>query len=188
MFQNLEPIFQQYDTFIDSNLVRLVQKNEKFFSDFCGLIGINKNLEALKSLVTHIGYRCISYDNYDRKKIELAATDLALLGEVKIGGRSISTWKHQSKTFANRSPFILELIAPKPTNHYSEGLQIVALLLPTQDLEALNRLALVSPYLFDISGLDNQLNPHVEIPLDNGNVMKFHIRSLEDVIALERAS
>jgi len=187
MFQSLEPVFQQYDTFIDSNLVRLIQKNEEFFSDFCDLIGINKNLEALKSLVTHIGYRCISPNNYDRKKIELAATDLALLGEVKIGGRSISTWKHQSKTFANQSPFILELIAPKLANHYSEGLQIVALLLPTQDRQTLNHLALISPDLFDTSGLDNQLNPHVEISLDNGNVVKFHIKSLENVIAIEKS-
>jgi predicted metalloenzyme YecM len=187
MFQNLEPVFQQYDTFIDNNLVRLIQKNESFFYNFCALIGINKNLEALKFLVTHIGYRCISSDNYDRKKTELADTNLDLLSEIEIGGRSISTWKHQSETFTNRSPFILELIAPKPTNQYSEGLQIVALLLPTQDRETLNRLALISPDLFDTSGLDNKLNPHVEIPLDNGNVVKFHIRSLEDVIAIEKS-
>ncbi len=187
MFPNLEPVFQQYDTFIDKNLIRLIQKNESFFLDFCPLICINNNLEALKALITHIGYRCISSANYDRKKTELAATNFDMLSEIKIGGRSISIWKHQSETFANQFPVILELIAPKPTNHYAEGLQIVALLLPTEDGEILNRLVLISPHLFDISGLDNQLNPHVEIPLDNGNVVKFHIRSLEDVIAIEKS-
>jgi predicted metalloenzyme YecM len=180
---------QSSENFINLTISKLVSEEREFFTDLCEHFEIDPSIQGLKNLITHLGYRCTIDKGYEEKKRELSKIGMKMLTEVEIGGRPISTWKNSSINFENNKPFILELIAPKVGNKYQEGLQVVALLLPETnrtelDLQNLFRL---SPDNIETSGLLNTFNPHVEITLSSGSVLKFHIRSLEEVIKLEKA-
>jgi predicted metalloenzyme YecM len=180
---------QPSENFINATISQLVAEEREFFGDLCDHFEIEKNVASLKNLITHLGYRSTSKEGYEEKKQELSKIGMEMLTEVEIGGRPISTWKHSSVNFENNKPFILELISPKANNKYREGLQVVALLLPEENRTEANLQSLfrLSPDTIETSGLLNTFNPHVEIALSSGSVIKFHIRSLEEVIELENA-
>ena len=173
--------------FIQQQIGNLLGEQGQLMAALGQYLGKTLDYDGINAMVTHLGYRTTTIAHYTATKQALGALGWELLGEVPINQRPISTWKAASATFAQGQPWILELIAPKPHNTYPEGLQILALLLPDQDFRVFDVLTGLNLPGFDRSGLENQGNPHVEVALSSGAVVKFHLKTLEAVVQEELA-
>jgi predicted metalloenzyme YecM len=185
----------------EKNIFEYKAQIEKIIGDYMTFIkNVNKELEEytetikldlsnLNLLVEHINYRCETEIEYNKIENKLKKMNAILLNSTLIGGRIISVWQFElnfkdndTLTF-NQLPIVLELIAPKQNNKYTSGLQTLAYVckLNRQELVELGN----SNPAFELSGLQNEHNPHLELPLPSGNAIKIHIVTLPKAIELQ---
>ncbi|HNU55805.1 MAG TPA: VOC family protein [Flavobacteriales bacterium] len=132
-------------------------------------------------LLDHICYRVATAERYLHWK-DLLSKNGDLLGETMIGGRPISTFKlHEPIIHLDRRITVVELPAPKEGSPYIEGWEHVEFVVGIDP----RAFAARYPSLpWDMSGADKASNPDVRLSYDGFSV-KFHQRSLEEVIAQE---
>ncbi|MBC7427028.1 MAG: VOC family protein [Bacteriovorax sp.] len=130
----------------------------------------------------HICYRVATEDEYQTKKIELLDHG-DLLIESMVNGRMISTYKlHSPILFNKRIIDVLELPAPKPGAKYMSGLEHVEFV----TTEPLRNLVIRYPALkFETYGIDKPINADITLKFE-GQCVRFHNQTLEDVIAEEK--
>lgn len=137
---------------------------------------------ATASLVLdHLCYRVETKARYAEWK-GLLSKNGKLLGEHLIGGRPIATFKLKEPfLFRGRTIDVIELPAPKPGSPYAEGYEHAEFVVG----EDPRLFAARYPSLeWDVSGADKAINADVRLSYDGFSV-KFHERSLEEVIVLE---
>ncbi len=112
-----------------------------------------------------------------------------LLVESQVGGRPIATYKLHNAiplTLRNGSSVqlqVIEIPSPKPGKIYASGLEHVEFVVPN-----LGKWQDAYPSLnWDVSALNKKVNPDLRLVFDGFSV-KFHTRSLEEVIAIELAA
>lgn len=139
-------------------------------------------LQIEDCFLDHICYRVATEEEYQSAKVELL-DHASLLIESMVNGRMISTFKlHSPIHFNNRIIDVLELPAPKPGSTYLSGLEHAEFVTS----EGLKSFIERYPALkFETTGIDKKINADVTLRFD-GEVIRFHNQTLEDVIALER--
>ncbi|MBC7712862.1 MAG: VOC family protein [Rhizobacter sp.] len=130
----------------------------------------------------HICYRVATDDEYQTKKVELLDHGILLI-ESMVNGRMISTYKlNVALHFNNRIIDVLELPAPKPGASYSSGLEHVEFVTK----EPLKNIVARYPALkFETFGIDKEINADITLKFE-GQCIRFHNQTLEDVIAAEK--
>jgi predicted metalloenzyme YecM len=142
----------------------------------------NINLLVDDCLLDHICYRVATEEEYQTKKIELLDHGI-LLTESMINTRMISTYKlHSPIRFEGRIIDVLELPAPKIGSTYQSGLEHVEF----TTKEPLKNIVDRYPELnFEVFGIDKKINADITLRFE-GQCIRFHNQTLEDVIALEK--
>lgn len=132
----------------------------------------------------HICYRVSTESEYQSKKIEML-DHATLIIESMVNGRMISTYKLLSPIhFNNRVIDVLELPAPKMGAGHKSGLEHVEFV----TLEPLKNIVERYPSLkFETFGIDKKINADITLKFE-GECIRFHNQTLEDVIAFELRS
>jgi len=138
----------------------------------------------------HLCYRVKTVDTYLELRNELL-TENELLIEGLIGGRRISTFRMKSPFhFRGRAIPLLELPEPKAGRFYAEGWEHVEFVtdrpLPAFADWLSTKLG-IPEEKHDLSGMDKARNADLRLRLADGLSVKFHERSLEEVIREELA-
>ncbi|MBL7953266.1 MAG: VOC family protein [Flavobacteriales bacterium] len=135
-------------------------------------------------VLDHVCYRVETLARYAEWKDHLSKNG-KLLGEHPIGGRPIATFKLSKPfMFQGRAIDVIELPAPKDGSPYAEGYEHAEFVVA----DGPRAFAMRYPFLrWDLSGVDKTINADVRLGYDGFSV-KFHERSLEEVIALEQAT
>lgn len=136
----------------------------------------------------HICYRVETVAAYERLR-DLLAAENELLVEGLIGGRRIATFKlAEPLVYHQRLIPLLELPEPKDGSFYEEGWEHVEFVTD----RPLAEFAQFAPALlsatatgFDRKGMKKARNADLRVKLGHGLNVKFHERSLEEVIAEE---
>ncbi|MEO1713796.1 MAG: GNAT family N-acetyltransferase [Bacteroidota bacterium] len=133
--------------------------------------------------IDHLCYRVESQARYFSLK-EYLEREHTLLIESEIAGRPIATYQlAEPWLWKDQMIDVLELPAPKPEHPYAEGFEHLEVVVPVsleQFLHRHTRIKVEQPKRQD------PLNPTLKWTLPNG-VIKFHERSLAEVIELEKA-
>lgn len=130
----------------------------------------------------HVCYRVADMGRYETMRTMLAGSG-TFLGEHRISGRPIATFLlNEPFRFAGRSIEVVELPAPKPGSDYPEGFEHAEFVVFEEPLEFAQRYPLLN---WDLSGASKPTNADVRLNYDGFSV-KFHQRSLADVIAAEQ--
>lgn len=143
---------------------------------------LTDGVDVADLVLDHICYRVATPDRYIVWK-DLLSKNGELLGEHVIGGRPIATFKlHAPIDHQDRRIAVVELPAPKGGSPYPEGWEHVEFVVD----EGPRVFAARHPSLhWDLSSADKTINPDARLSYDGFSV-KFHERSLEEVIAQER--
>ncbi len=129
----------------------------------------------------HICYRVATETEYQSKKAELLNHGKLLI-ESMVNGRMISTFKLNSPIhFKNRVIDVLELPAPKMGASYNSGLEHVEFVTKGPLKDIVERYPLLK---FEVFGIDKKINADITLKFD-GECIRFHNQTLEDVIAEE---
>lgn len=136
-------------------------------------------------LLDHICYRVETTVAYEELKQELSKAG-TLLVEHEIGGRLIATYHlAKSLTYKHRKIDVFELPAPKPGRPYPTGYEHVEFVTgrPLEEFEEflVTNLKLKKAAI-DRKGLLKGRNQDLRVQLSPGISVKFHERSLADVI------
>lgn len=134
----------------------------------------------------HICYRVETVERYEQLRDELLI-DNELLVEGLIGGRRIATFKlAHPLAYQHRMIPLLELPEPKPGSFYTEGWEHVEFVTDRPLPAFIDQLPkLLSATDFDRKGLSKTRNADLRVKLGKGMNVKFHERSLEEVIREE---
>lgn len=135
--------------------------------------------------IDHVCYRVPSLEIYEFWKKQLGSC-ASLLSEAFINGRPIATYKLDKaiRISPDFSINVLELPAPRADAIYSEGFEHLEVLTksPLEDL-----LSRYGHYSFKTHNLSAKINRDISLRFDAG-LVKFHEKSLENIIALEKKS
>ena len=137
----------------------------------------------------HICYRVETVERYEILRDELVQQQHHLLVESIIGGRRIATFKlSEPLPYQGRLIPLLELPEPKAGSFYAEGYEHVEFV-TDRPLRAftdhLPSLLAVTAKNIDRKGMTKSRNADVRVKLGEGYNVKFHERSLEEVIEEE---
>lgn len=130
----------------------------------------------------HICFRVGTPEEYETKKVEMAALG-NLLVESMVNGRMIATYKlHSPIAYKNRLIDVVELPAPKPGSHYESGLEHVEFV----TTENLHDFVKKHPgQKFETGGIDKKFNADITLRLGD-YCIRFHNQTLEEVIEIEK--
>jgi len=137
----------------------------------------------------HLCYRVERVARYETLRDKLRQRGHELLAESIIGGRRISTFKLLTPLpYRDRLIPLLELPEPKPGSFYAEGYEHVEFVTDrplAAFVDLLPSLLAPSVTTIDLKGMAKSRNADVRVKLERGYSVKFHERSLEEVIAEE---
>ena len=164
---------------IIGNYLEFIAQTDLEFVDFCQ----RQSLKLGILLIERINYGCRTNADYESRKSQLLEIGCVLLNESEVGGRNISLWQSEALKYQDK-PIYLELIAPKIGKNYQN--QIINLAYSTKDFENTDWLELKQKYQeLKILGLNNFLNPYVEIDLHSKKAVKIHLNSTLEFLKLE---
>ena len=130
----------------------------------------------------HLCYRVEDVDRYAELREQLDAEG-TLLSESLIGGRPIASYCLRDPfRFDERRIAVLELPAPKAGSPYPEGYEHAEFVVDENLMKFTQRYPQLA---WDLSDIDKAINADVRLRFDGFSV-KFHRRSLADVIADEQ--
>lgn len=133
-------------------------------------------------MMDHICYRVETGERYQELKQRLQENAL-LVAENQVNGREISTFEFEEplKAAGWVLPY-LELPAPKPGSHYTEGLEHVELVTAGSLERFLQR---HSDLTFSLEGMGKLINPEATLKTEALSV-KFHEQPLGAVARIEQ--
>lgn len=133
----------------------------------------------------HICFRVSTEDEYVLLRDQLSEAH-ELLVESPVGGRWIATFKLSTPfKFRDRSIEVLELPSPKAGSPYPAGYEHVEFVTDRPLEEFINYLEKklkIDPNKIDGKGMAKMRNRDIRVNLQSGKSVKFHERSLADVI------
>lgn len=136
----------------------------------------------------HICYRVETTGRYEELRDALKAENRLLIESI-IGGRRISTFALATPLpYRHRLIPLLELPEPKPGSFYAEGWEHIELVTDRPLAAFADHLPhLLAPTAteFDRKGMTKSRNADLRVKLGNGMNVKFHEKSLAEVIAEE---
>lgn len=147
----------------------------------------------------HLCYRVATQDEYSQVKsfLDALSPSVVLLHETMIRGRPIATYKftdrpvcsveHNGKQYA---PALLELPSPKPGSQYASGYEHAEFVLGSRwpSIDAFLAEAAHSNVEWDRDAMSKKVNADVRFVVSPNMSAKFHMQSLEEVIAWEIAN
>lgn len=134
-------------------------------------------------VLDHVCYRVESVERYTEWMHHLSKNG-SLLGEHLIGRRPIATFKLKAPfIFQGRAVEVIELPSPKEGRPYVEGWEHAEFVVGEDPRVFAKRYPSLN---WDVSGADKPVNADVRLSYEGFSV-KFHERSLEEVIARENA-
>lgn len=164
----LQNIIGDYQTFLGETLEEV--------------IGEDFNLNDFVQM-DHMCYRVATTEQYEAKKAAMLSV-AKLLGEVKVNGRLISSFRLNEPVIFDRWRVdTVELPAPKPGTPTAEGLEHVEFVL-YDDLGIF--LGKYAHKQFNMQSADRGINPEVGYKLPSGRGVKFHLLNLPTVVFLEK--
>lgn len=164
---DLQAVIGDYTKFLD-DLLDLVVKAGFDLKDFVQ--------------IDHICYRATSDQNYAEKKQDFEQ-ELNFLGEIKVAGRLISTFRLSSPIIHGQWRIdAVELAAPKAGRDYKEGLEHAEFVL-YDDFSTFLKKYEGKP--FDMKAADRGINPEIKLQLGDYSV-KFHLLNLPTVVYLQQ--
>lgn len=163
----------------------------------------NVGIDVSPYFLDHCCYRCETMLEYNSFKSELSFVS-QLLTESVIGGRPIATFKlhvpvavndrgqlqssatsltesNEPLELSSRQVQFIELASPKPGSPYPSGLEHVEFVIDSS-LDEFR--AKHQNHKWDTKGMEKKTNQDIRLNF-NGFSVKFHLDSLENVIALE---
>ena len=144
----------------------------------------NDGIHVDPFVLDHLCYRVEDHARYTSTKATLLQRGV-LLGEHLIGGRPIATFRmHTPFLFRDRMIDVIELPAPKSGSPYAEGFEHAEFVVHEDPVHFAARYPQLA---WDSSGADKPINANVRLNYDGFSV-KFHARSLEEVIARENGA
>jgi predicted metalloenzyme YecM len=131
--------------------------------------------------IDHLCYRVETIKEYQEYKSLFLKIAKCLI-ESEVNGRMIATFKlNQPINFRNYTIDVIEVPAPKKGKIVKTGFEHIEVVCDVPFEEIIEKY----PHLnFDTSGLSKIYNQELEVNLD-GQALKFHHQSLEDVIREE---
>jgi len=145
---------------------------------------LRDGIDAARFELDHVCYRVATAERYAAMKHALGSEGI-LLGEHLIGGRPIATYRlDKPYQFRNRTITVLELPSPKPGSAYLEGFEHAEFVV---DEDPRSFASHYPSLAWDFTGSDKPKNADVRLNYDGFSV-KFHQRSLADVITEEQKS
>ncbi len=146
----------------------------------------SKNINIDSYEIDHLCYRTSSDENYQVIKDAFSPLGECLI-ESEVNGRLIATYKLKNPILYKH--WIIDLIevpAPKQGKITQEGFEHIEVVIDCDFEELEKSILLNAPDIsFEKKGLEKDLNPELEIEFDQCAV-KFHHKSLENIIAIEK--
>jgi predicted metalloenzyme YecM len=152
----------------------------KFVSRVFEIVDKKFSLESYN--IDHLCYRVENPDQYEYYKGFLNKHG-KLLVESTVGGRSIATYKLFNPLHFNDQVIqVIELPFPKVKNKYLIGFEHLEIVVPS--LEEIIKIYPINT--FDMKGFEKKSNRDIRFQIDNCTSIKFHEKSLEEVIEEEK--
>jgi predicted metalloenzyme YecM len=155
--------------------------------DFVRVVFDYHKFTANKLKFSHLCYRCDSQKNFEdiSKILDIASQNNISYHEATINGRIIKTYLLKGLISYNGWNFdTIELCQPKENNRYPRGFCHVAFV-----SDNLNYLVEKNPSInFDVSMINDSVNPTIEWEVSNALQIKFHILSLIEKSDLEKST
>ncbi len=140
------------------------------------------NIEINELFLDHICYRVETLKEFQEARLNLSKIGSILIESI-VGGRKITTFKlHNGISFLGRDVFIIELPEPKRGSYYKTGFEHAEFVISESFKNFANKYSHVE---FDWNGAGKDHNPELRIRFNNGLSIKFHHKSLEEVISEE---
>lgn len=142
----------------------------------------NVDVDITSFEIDHLCYRTSSLKNYQEIKDKFSK-EARLLIESDVNGRPIATFKLHSPIFFK--DWIIDLVevpAPKEGRETQEGYEHIEVVIDQSFDEFIERHPKIE---FNKNGLSKELNPELEVEFEDCAV-KFHHKSLEHIIAIEK--
>jgi uncharacterized protein len=132
--------------------------------------------------IDHIAYRVTSIESYTSMKTKLQEFG-QLVSEVHIKDRPISIFKlNQPIVHKNYSISAIELPSPSGHRAYVEGLQHIEVVTNMKLSEIINQYPELQ---FELSQPES-INPELSLRFPDGNAVKFHNKSILEVVELQK--
>lgn len=125
----------------------------------------------------HVGYRVENLETYEELKIKFKSYSFDSR-EVEISGRPITVYKLKSPLeYGKLKIKCLELLAPKATKKYENGLEHAEFVITDTFQEFLKKHENLT---FNFDSYSREINPEIKLPFENCSV-KFHTQSLLNI-------
>jgi predicted metalloenzyme YecM len=140
-------------------------------------------IDVSKLELDHICFRVASMDEYLSYK-DLFSEHGELLIEHAVNGRLIASFKlERAIHFGAVDIKVIELPAPKENSFYATGFEHAEFVVK-DNLD--DFIANYSQLKWDFSGMNKELNRDARLKFNHGIAVKFHEKSLFDVIQIEK--
>ncbi len=141
------------------------------------------NLDVKNWEIDHLCYRVSTSNEYIEMK-KIFKNHGEYLSEEQVGGRFISTYKlNRPLYFKNYIIDLLELPAPKEENGYAKGFEHAEFVID----ENFDSLIKKYPQIpFEKKGISKNINPELGVRFEKNLSLKFHYKSLEHIINIEK--
>lgn len=164
-----------------NELQKIIGDYSGFLDDIVGRVSADGFDLADFIQIDHMCYRTTTIENYKDKKTELNSVAV-LLGETKINGRPISTFRlHEPVLHTSWRIDAIELPAPKARSDHQEGLEHIEFVI-YDDIPTFLKKYDGKP--FEMRAADRGINPEIGLQLGDLSV-KFHLLNLPTVVYLE---
>lgn len=143
------------------------------------------NIDLESSFIDHLCFRVETVEDYLTYKQKFSCVGKLLIESV-IGGRNIANFKLFKPIQCNGKVIsVIELPAPKANSSYKTGFEHAEFVISKSFQEIQNSYKNIN---FDTRGLEKKHNPELKLKLKNNISIKFHHKSLENLIEAEKTT
>jgi predicted metalloenzyme YecM len=144
-----------------------------------GVVDAGIETEGLR--IDHVCYRVVSYERYEEMKRRLRGLSRAVCEE-EHNGRPIAVFQLVEPMMVDDYVIpLVELPAPHPDKAVAEGLEHIEMVVPYE----FGKFARRHKKLWSDEQLERKANPMVYLDVAPGRSVRFHPRSLMEVLALQ---
>jgi adenylate cyclase class 2 len=172
-----------YSDLLNENFEQKLEREARLFGRNLLSDILEKGIDLSPFFMDHLCYRVSTQTDYENFKDEFSKISDLLIESI-IGGRQISTYKlHKPIIINNRKLELIELPAPKVGSNYLTGFEHGEFVIPMEFTQLIEMYPTIE---FDTKATQKSHNPELRMMLGAGVSAKFHHKSLEEVIKLEK--